>query len=120
MPRYVVLHHEMPSGSGRASHWDLMLEDGPALRTFALAGEPLPGTPIDAEELAPHRAAYLDYEGPVSGGRGTVTRWDAGEYETLSQDENELRLMFTGRRLRGPGLLRRGEGENRWIIALEE
>jgi len=25
---------------------------------------------------------YLDYEGPVGGGRGTVTRWDGGEYES--------------------------------------
>ena len=31
MPRFVVLEHELPAESERASHWDLMLEDGQVL-----------------------------------------------------------------------------------------
>lgn len=34
---------------------------------------------VEAIQLDDHRAAYLDYEGPVSGDRGTVTRVASGE-----------------------------------------
>lgn len=56
-----------------------MVEHGDALRTWALEEEPAIDRPIDAERLDDHRLAYLDYEGPVSGDRGSVTRWDRGE-----------------------------------------
>jgi hypothetical protein len=35
---------------------------------------------IEAERLADHRLAYLDYEGPVTGNRGNVRRIDVGTY----------------------------------------
>jgi hypothetical protein len=56
-----------------------MVEAGDVLRTWALAEEPAIGRRIAAAPLADHRLAYLDYEGPVSGDRGTVARWDRGE-----------------------------------------
>jgi hypothetical protein len=34
---------------------------------------------LDLALLAPHRRAYLDYQGPISGGRGSVLRVDRGE-----------------------------------------
>ncbi len=34
---------------------------------------------FDLTVIAPHRRAYLDYQGPISGGRGEVTRADRGE-----------------------------------------
>jgi hypothetical protein len=83
MPRFVVLRHVTPPGHDRPTHGDFMLECGGALRTWALAEPPSPGRTIAAEELPDHRLAYLDYEGEVSGGRGSVTRWDAGTYEVL-------------------------------------
>lgn len=33
---------------------------------------------FDLTELPPHRRAYLTYQGPISGGRGTVQRIDQG------------------------------------------
>lgn len=56
-------------------------------------GLPAPPTSGDfpAERIGDHRLAYLDYTGPVSGGRGQVTRWDAGAYETI--DANRIRLV---------------------------
>ncbi len=83
MPRFVVLRHETPPGHERPTHWDFMLEAGGVLRTWALAEAPCRGRAIAAEELAEHRLAYLEYEGDVSGGRGSVVRWDAGTYEVL-------------------------------------
>jgi len=75
MSRYVILTHDHPF-----PHWDLMLEDGGTLRTWRLLSEPGAGRVVPAERLGDHRLAYLDYEGPVSGGRGVVARWDHGTY----------------------------------------
>ena len=86
MPRFVLLRHDCPPDYERPSHWDLMLESDGVLRTWRLAA--LPQTPPDsmeAEELADHRLAYLEYEGPVGGERGTVSRVDAGTFETLAE-----------------------------------
>jgi hypothetical protein len=33
---------------------------------------------IDLDEAPPHRRAYLDYQGPISAGRGRVVRIDRG------------------------------------------
>ncbi|MFO1094461.1 MAG: DNA polymerase ligase N-terminal domain-containing protein [Planctomycetaceae bacterium] len=78
MPRYVILTHDHPF-----PHWDLMLESGGVLRTWRLLNEPATGRRVPAERLADHRLKYLDYEGPVSGGRGIVARWDYGTYAQL-------------------------------------
>ncbi len=108
MPRFVILHHETPPGYDRPPHWDLMLKSDRALRTWALAEPPCAGRLIAAEELADHRLAYLDYQGDVSGGRGSVVRWDGGTYELLSGDlqretfgQTALRLTMHGQRLIG-------------------
>ena len=39
-----------------------------------------------ATRLPDHRKHYLDYEGEISGNRGTVARIDAGTYEQLSPE----------------------------------
>ena len=52
-----------------------MLEAGDVLKTWALPQPPQPGVEMECTALADHRLAYLDYEGPLSGNRGAVTRW---------------------------------------------
>ncbi len=76
MPRYAILRHDWP-----VPHLDLLLEAGPVLRAWRLAAEPVAGVWVPAEPNADHRLMYLDYEGPVSGGRGSVSRWAAGTFE---------------------------------------
>jgi len=76
MPRYVLLHHDWPT-----PHWDLFLEAGCVLRAWRLLESPRPDVDIPATANRDHRLHYLDYEGPVSGGRGTVTRIAEGSYE---------------------------------------
>jgi hypothetical protein len=94
VPRFVVLEHDWP-----AVHWDLLLECGPVLRAWRLLAEPSPGRAVPAEPNYDHRLLYLDYEGPLSGDRGRVRRWDAGTYEGELADEWEVRLI--GKRLSG-------------------
>lgn len=95
MPRYVILRHDHP-----ALHWDLMLEAGDMLRTWRLAAPPRPGVCVAAQPIGDHRRLYLDYEGPVSGDRGTVERWDAGTF-TGEVDSPRIVVRMDGQRLRG-------------------
>lgn len=93
MPRFVILRHEMPADAKRATHWDLLLERGETLESWALSREPAQsGLPMEvaAEKLADHRLAYLTYEGPISGDRGSVSRWDEGDFRELGPQRLEL------------------------------
>lgn len=103
MPRFVVLQHDSPRGL----HWDFMLEHGGVLKTWALARAPDAAPEQTAEALADHRPHYLDYEGPVSGNRGTVHRWDQGDYSIEQQTADRWRVLLAGSILRGPLLLTR-------------
>ena len=96
--RYVILAHQTHDGL----HWDLMLEWGDILKTWSLAQEPdrysttLIGTP-----LPDHRILYLDYEGPISGNRGEVRRWDTGRFTLIAETSKTWTIEFDGERLRG-------------------
>jgi hypothetical protein len=118
MPRFVVLRHEPDAGGGKPLHWDFMLECNDILRTWALADEPQANCLIDAERIADHRPAYLDFEGAVSGNRGKVIRWDAGTYD-FERDENDLiEIRLHGRHLTGSVTLRHlAPDTQRWIFA---
>ena len=107
MPRYVVLTHDHPF-----LHWDLMLESGERLRTWRLREVPDPETLVRAEALADHRLLYLHYEGPVSGGRGQVRRWDSGSYTLTAENADALDLEFDGEVLRGRAELRRHDRDD--------
>jgi hypothetical protein len=117
-PRFVILRHVMPMGDTRASHWDFMLESGASLRTWALAAEPVENLQIAAQAIADHRLQYLDYEGPISAGRGEVIRWDAGQYSLENEHADELVIQLIGCRLRGRATLSREPADNqRWTFS---
>ena len=78
----VQLRHELPD---RTWHVDWLIARDPAgsqpLVTFRLTRrlETLAtGQAMDIQRIADHRPAYLEFEGPVSGGRGEVTRLARG------------------------------------------
>jgi hypothetical protein len=112
MPRYVILEHDHPT-----RHWDFMLQAGDLLRTWRLAGPPAPGQSVDAEQSFDHRPAYLDYEGPVSGGRGQVVRWDQGEFDWEVDEDSRVAIRLAGRRVQGRAELVRDENA-RWTLTL--
>jgi len=119
MPRFVVLFHETPSGYARGDHYDLMLERGGVLCTWAFDALPQAGEPIVAERLPDHRLAYLNYEGDVSAGRGRVRRVDSGDYDLPSEAELEWTVELHGQTLRGTLTLTKLPGEpQRWRVAL--
>lgn len=115
MPRFVILTHDHPF-----LHWDLMLETGEVLRTWRLLGEPGPERSVPAEALGDHRKLYLDYEGPVSGNRGQVSRWDAGTFEVTRDDDGHLDVKLRGGRLRLNATVRHVTTDDlRWEFSAE-
>ena len=113
MPRFVVLEHDHPT-----LHWDLMLETGDVLRTWKLTAPPEPDKEISATYLSEHRRMYLDYEGPVSGNRGRVTRWDTGTFSWLEDREERVVFELAGSRVRGIAHLIK-KRTNEWIFELQ-
>lgn len=82
--RYVVLHHFcVPE-----PHFDFMIESKPGgpLFTWRCFYVPTEIAVTTAVRLPNHRAIYLDYEGPVSGGRGRVTRVAGGRCLLFRRD----------------------------------
>ena len=128
MSRFVLLRHEFPPGSDRSDHWDFMLEHEGVLRTWEL-GE-LPSSwaralgiespnnlsEVCARPLADHRLAYLDFEGPLTGDRGTVRRCDRGEFDVLCSDATRFHVNMSGSYLRGEIELRLMESQ--WRLRL--
>ena len=118
MLRFVVLRHELPPDSPRGSHFDLMLEEGGTLRTWACDQLPALGQSVTAQRLPDHRLAYLNYEGPVAG-RGEVTRVIAGEYVFVAETEDELLVRLTGENIRALlSIQKLSEEPQRWRVSL--
>ena len=115
MPRFALLEHDFP-----ALHWDFFLEADDFLRSWRLLHLPKSHQSISAEPIANHRLLYLDYEGPVSGGRGQVRRVDAGTYEWLQDTATLLQVRLQGSMLKGFVTLRSNEIGWQWFYVPEE
>lgn len=115
MPRFVILRHELPPGRDRATHFDLMVEQGEALRTWALDEWPVQGQGAPARSLPDHRLDYLAYEGPVSGDRGAVTRVEQGTCEVAWSSDEAWSLVLHASAWTARLDLQRLAGD-RWIV----
>ena len=79
--------------------FESVTESDKTLATWSLPPRPLPLGEFQcpAKRLPDHRKHYLDYEGDVSDGRGTVRRIDAGTFERLDDQRFRLRgAVFVG------------------------
>lgn len=104
MARFVILEHQW-----NGVHWDLMLEQDGVLRTWALDESIVEGRDLAARALADHRLHYLDYEGAISGGRGSVRRWDFGTYQPIQWTPDLIRFRWDGAQVAGEAVLFRIE-----------
>ena len=103
MAKWVLLRHELPPPDS-SWHLDWMFEAAPpgnGLVTFRIA--PGAGRPDDpecrsftGERIGRHRADYLTYEGPVSGGRGVVTREGSGTARLRRVDSDRIEIELAG------------------------
>lgn len=84
--RFTVLHH-----TGLAQpHFDLLLEAAPDQLLLAFRLMQWPAVAERVERLADHRRIYLDYEGPISGGRGSVRRVCTGQCVIREKTERAI------------------------------
>lgn len=94
MRRFALLEHVR----GGSIHWDLLVEADPVgsgpLLSWAIDAEPSPGHDLPARPLPDHRRAYLNYEGPISGNRGTVRRVASGTCRIVASEPGRVAIMF--------------------------
>jgi hypothetical protein len=113
--RFVVLRHDGID----APHFDLMLETAPGSPLMTWRSERWPiDRPTPLVKLGDHRRDFLDYQGPLSGGRGFVTRVDGGTvcWHPQPGDQNLHDVLLAGatrRRL----WLRSSPGDATWEAA---
>ncbi|MBK7405568.1 MAG: hypothetical protein IPJ41_13305 [Phycisphaerales bacterium] len=125
MGRSVLLRHDLPDGS---HHFDWLIEPagpGPGtgpedrvLVAWRLPVPPGPGVELRAARLEPHRRLYLAYEGPVSGGRGSVRRIASGTGVILTDapDCFEAEAALEGIRIHVRG---RPGAEGGWVLGFD-
>jgi bifunctional non-homologous end joining protein LigD len=114
--RFVIQKH-----AARRLHWDLRLQIGGVMASWAVPKEPPTKTGIRrlAIKVEDHPLSYADFEGEIPAGEygaGTVEIWDNGAYElegSLEQAiaEGKIHFNLRGSRLDGPYALIRLHGE---------
>jgi predicted amidohydrolase len=110
--RFVILRHE----GGGAGHFDLLFELCGRLLAFrADSIEPLSR---EVERNFDHRREYLEKEGDLGGGRGTLRRADEGTCR-VEAFRDEVRIEACGRLLCGRIVFREVKDE-RWSAEVEK
>jgi len=115
---YVIQEHH-----ASRLHWDLRLERGGVLKSWAVPKEPpaAPGERRLAVQVEDHPLDYAGFEGVIPEGEygaGTVRIWDRGTYETHAWTEDKIHVTLRGERLKGGyELVRfRKSGEKEWLL----
>jgi bifunctional non-homologous end joining protein LigD len=112
---FVVQEHH-----ARRLHWDLRLERGGVLVSWALP-KGLPPDPKRnhlAVHTEDHPLEYAGFSGQIPAGEyggGRMTIWDAGTYECETWTDREVKVVLHGQRARGRYALFRTRGED-WMI----
>ncbi len=118
---FVIQEHD-----SKKLHWDLRLEMGGVLRSWAVPKEPPtePGVKRLAIPTKDHSMEYADFEGVIPEGQygaGTVKIWDRGTFEPLEVDDEKGKIIFRvdGQRLSGVYCLIRTKtrgGKEQWLF----
>ncbi|MFN2323586.1 MAG: DNA ligase D [Trueperaceae bacterium] len=120
--RFVIQKHRATQ-----LHYDLRLEHGGVLRSWALPKGPslLPGEKRLAVEVEDHPVEYADFEGTIPEGAyggGTVMLWDRGRWTPTGDGVRDGRMDFEleGAKLRGAWTLTRtgraGDDHANWLL----
>jgi bifunctional non-homologous end joining protein LigD len=112
---FVIQQHH-----ARRLHWDLRLERGGVLVSWALPrGVPRdPGRNHLAVHTEDHPLEYADFHGEIPAGEyggGRMLRYDRGTYETVKWRDDEVVVVFHGERISGKYALFQTSGKD-WMI----
>ena len=117
--RFVILFHVVGTAFEREmDHWDIMVQIGNSLKTWAIEVEPKPNLNAPALQLPNHRFEYLDYEGEISDSRGNVSRWDEGTYSMIQDAEDTFCIKTNGAKLSSTLTFTRISGTN-WVLQIK-
>ena len=105
-PIFVVHEHH-----AKHLHWDLRLEMGGVLKSWAVPKKPPAKKGIKrlAVQVADHAFDYADFEGKIPEGQygaGKVLIWDKGNYELVERGKDKILAVFGGKKLKGKYALR--------------
>lgn len=100
-PLYVIHRHQ-----ARRLHWDLRLERGEVLKSWAVPKEPptKAGERRLAVEVEDHPLEYGSFEGTIAEGQygaGRVEIWDRGHFTPVKWTEDEIIVEIHGQKLQG-------------------
>jgi len=117
---YVIQKHQASH-----LHWDLRLQEGDVLASWAIPKEP----PVEegvrrlAVHVEDHPLDYANFEGTIPEGEygaGTVEIWDRGTYLPLEQTPAKKIIDLEGKRLVGPYVLLKlkpgMEADRNWLF----
>ena len=115
VPRFVVQQHDATT-----LHFDLRIEDGGVLRSWAVPKGPSmnPAVRRLAVPVEDHSMAAGEFEGVHEGGSrgsGAVIIWDEGTVDLVRNEPGHLSFVLHGHKLVGGFALTR-TGERRWIL----
>jgi DNA ligase D-like protein (predicted 3'-phosphoesterase) len=99
--KFVIHEHH-----ARHHHWDLRLEKGGVLKSWAVPKGLSEETGVKrlAVEVEDHPLDYADFEGAIPEGQygaGDVVVWDKGAYAVESWEKDKVTISLHGRRLTG-------------------
>ena len=102
---YVIQKHQATH-----LHWDLRLQEGGVLKSWAVPKEPPSeiGVKRLAVEVEDHPLEYASFEGTIPAGEyggGKVEIWDCGTYRVLEATPVKRWIEISGTRLKGPYVL---------------
>lgn len=116
--RFVIQKHR-----ATRLHYDLRLEHGGVLRSWALPKGPslVPGEKRLAVEVEDHPLEYGEFEGAIPKGAyggGTVMLWDRGRWTPTGDGVRDGRIDFEleGEKLRGAWTLTRTSDDANWLL----
>lgn len=119
VPIFVIQKHH-----ARHLHYDLRLEIGGVLKSWAVPKEPpvKPGIKRLAVQVEDHPLDYADFEGIIPEGHygaGRVEIWDKGTYRLLERSDTKIVFELHGKRLQGKYALiklRPGKDPKNWLF----
>lgn len=102
-------------------HWDLRLQIGGVLRSWAVPKEPPVDTGVKrlAIQVEDHPLEYGDFEGVIpegTYGAGTVKIFDKGEFKLVEENEKGLTFELRGKKMVGKYSLIRFKGDKQWLF----
>ena len=115
VPRFAVQQHDATT-----LHFDLRIEDGGVLRSWAVPKGPSmdPAVRRLAVPVEDHSLAAGEFEGVHEGqsrGSGAVIIWDEGTVDLVRNEPGHVSFVLHGHKLAGGFALTR-TGGNRWVL----